>query len=162
MCWPSFSIFFAEHWEFWLYYCRCAVKLENLLILIFSNSLFLFILFPIFWIYSSYSHVPKLHHLRVSCSISTAYFYFLGEIHQAMDEVSLCNNNYEDHFAGTRIRSTFDFGHVTLDMTGLRESDCGIYTCRAINRVGEAVSTCNLKVYGKSSTTSEKQCQGLS
>lgn len=52
-------------------------------------------------------------------------------------------------FSGTRIRSTFDFGHVTLDISGLRENDCGIYTCRAVNRVGEAVSTCNLKVYGE-------------
>lgn len=50
---------------------------------------------------------------------------------------------------GTRIRSTFDFGHVTLDISGLRESDCGIYTCRAVNRVGEAVSTCTLKVHGQ-------------
>ncbi|KAK3888336.1 hypothetical protein Pcinc_007597 [Petrolisthes cinctipes] len=50
---------------------------------------------------------------------------------------------------GTRIRSTFDFGHVTLDIAGLRENDSGIYTCKAVNRVGEAVSTCNLKVYDR-------------
>lgn len=51
--------------------------------------------------------------------------------------------------SGTRIRSTFDFGHVTLDISGLRENDSGIYTCKAVNRVGEAVSTCNLKIFGE-------------
>ncbi|ROT82072.1 I-connectin [Penaeus vannamei] len=50
---------------------------------------------------------------------------------------------------GTRIRSTFDFGHVTLEISGLREDDSGIYTCKAVNRVGEAVSTCNIKVFGR-------------
>ncbi|KAG0723051.1 Titin [Chionoecetes opilio] len=50
---------------------------------------------------------------------------------------------------GTRCRSTFDFGHVTLDISGLRESDSGIYTCKAVNRVGEAVSTCNIKVFDR-------------
>ncbi|RXG68646.1 Titin, partial [Armadillidium vulgare] len=50
---------------------------------------------------------------------------------------------------GTRIRSTFDFGHVVLHISGLRENDSGIYTCKAVNRVGEAVSTCNLKVHDR-------------
>ena len=35
-----------------------------------------------------------------------------------------------------------------LHISGLREDDSGIYTCKAVNRVGEAVSTCNLKVHG--------------
>ncbi|KAG7174092.1 Titin-like 20 [Homarus americanus] len=50
---------------------------------------------------------------------------------------------------GTRVRSTFDFGHVTLEISGLRENDSGIYTCKAVNRVGEAVSTCNVKVFDR-------------
>lgn len=50
---------------------------------------------------------------------------------------------------GTRVRSTFDFGHVTLEISGLRENDSGIYTCKAVNRVGEATSTCNIKVFGQ-------------
>ncbi|KAK8746935.1 hypothetical protein OTU49_016904 [Cherax quadricarinatus] len=50
---------------------------------------------------------------------------------------------------GTRVRSTFDFGHVTLEISGLRENDSGIYTCKAVNRVGEAVSTCNIKVFDR-------------
>ncbi|CAL4067925.1 unnamed protein product, partial [Meganyctiphanes norvegica] len=50
---------------------------------------------------------------------------------------------------GSRVRSTFDFGHVTLDISGLRPDDSGIYTCRAVNRVGEAVSTCTVKVFDR-------------
>lgn len=47
---------------------------------------------------------------------------------------------------GTRIRSTFDFGLVTLSINGLREDDSAIYTCKAVNLLGEAVSTCTLKI----------------
>lgn len=50
---------------------------------------------------------------------------------------------------GTRIRSTFDFGLVTLAINGLREDDSAIYTCRAANLSGEAVSTCSLKVHDR-------------
>ncbi|XP_033606475.1 titin isoform X1 [Cryptotermes secundus] len=47
---------------------------------------------------------------------------------------------------GTRLRSTFDFGLVTLVVNGLRADDSAIYTCKATNLLGEAVSTCTLKV----------------
>ena len=50
---------------------------------------------------------------------------------------------------GARLRSTFDFGLVTLDIMSLRGDDSGIYTCRALNLMGEAVSTCTLKVEGR-------------
>lgn len=50
---------------------------------------------------------------------------------------------------GTRQRSTFDFGLVTLTINGLRQDDSAIYTCKATNLLGEAVSTCSLKVYDK-------------
>ena len=53
-------------------------------------------------------------------------------------------------FPGARLRSTFDFGLVTLDIMSLRGDDSGIYTCRAVNQMGEAVSTCTLKVEGRS------------
>jgi hypothetical protein len=49
---------------------------------------------------------------------------------------------------GTRLRSTFDFGLVTLSVNGLRPDDSAIYTCKATNLLGEAVSTCTLKVEG--------------
>lgn len=47
---------------------------------------------------------------------------------------------------GSRIRSTFDFGLVTLQINSLREDDSGIYTCKATNLVGEAVSTSSIRV----------------
>lgn len=50
---------------------------------------------------------------------------------------------------GTRIRSTFDFGLVTLAINSVRADDSAIYTCRATNLVGEAVSTCTLKIEDK-------------
>uniref|UniRef100_A0A146M532 Titin n=2 Tax=Lygus hesperus TaxID=30085 RepID=A0A146M532_LYGHE len=47
---------------------------------------------------------------------------------------------------GARIRSTFDFGLVTLSVNGVRPDDSAIYTCKATNLLGEAVSTCTIKV----------------
>uniref|UniRef100_A0A182WJ15 Ig-like domain-containing protein n=1 Tax=Anopheles minimus TaxID=112268 RepID=A0A182WJ15_9DIPT len=47
---------------------------------------------------------------------------------------------------GARIRSTFDFGLVTLSINGLRADDSAIYTCKATNNLGEAVSTATLKI----------------
>lgn len=49
---------------------------------------------------------------------------------------------------GARIRSTFDFGLVTLSINGLRADDSAIYTCKATNNLGEAVSTATLKIEG--------------
>lgn len=47
---------------------------------------------------------------------------------------------------GARIRSTFDFGLVTLAINGLRADDSAIYTCKATNLLGEAISTATIKV----------------
>ncbi|CAH1976506.1 unnamed protein product [Acanthoscelides obtectus] len=49
---------------------------------------------------------------------------------------------------GTRLKSTFDFGLVTLSINGLRDDDSAIYTCKATNKLGEAISTCSLKIEG--------------
>ncbi|KAF0303161.1 Titin [Amphibalanus amphitrite] len=59
------------------------------------------------------------------------------------------SKNGEPLMTGTRLRTAFDFGLVTLDIMSLRGDDSGIYTCRAVNRMGEAVSTCTLKVEDK-------------
>ncbi|XP_045531935.1 titin isoform X5 [Pieris brassicae] len=47
---------------------------------------------------------------------------------------------------GSRIKSTFDFGLVTLSINSLRHDDSGIYTCKAVNQMGEAVSTASIKI----------------
>ena len=62
---------------------------------------------------------------------------------------------------GTRLRTAFDFGLVTLDIVSLRGDDSGIYTCRAVNLMGEAVSTCTLKVEGKTFRELSLYCQVL-
>lgn len=47
---------------------------------------------------------------------------------------------------GSRLKSTFDFGLVTLSINGVRIDDSGIYTCKATNLMGEAVSTASIKI----------------
>lgn len=47
---------------------------------------------------------------------------------------------------GSRLKSTFDFGLVTLSINGIRIDDSGIYTCKATNLMGEAVSTSSIKI----------------
>lgn len=47
---------------------------------------------------------------------------------------------------GSRIRSTFDFGLVTLQINSLRDDDSGLYVVKATNAVGEAVSTSSIRV----------------
>ena len=51
--------------------------------------------------------------------------------------------------SGSRLKTSLDFGHVILQINGVRASDSGIYTCKATNTLGEAVSTTSIKVEGK-------------
>lgn len=48
--------------------------------------------------------------------------------------------------AGHRYRTTHDFGYVALDILWAYAEDSGTYMCKAINKLGEAVNTCQLKV----------------
>jgi hypothetical protein len=50
---------------------------------------------------------------------------------------------------GTRYKSNFDFGYVSLDLEGVEDRDCGIYTCRCWNEWGEAITSCVVGVGGK-------------
>ena len=50
-----------------------------------------------------------------------------------------------------------DFGHISLQISGLRESDTGIYECRAINNIGEAFTTASITVHGKGSLILDSQ-----
>ena len=50
---------------------------------------------------------------------------------------------------GSRLKTSLDFGHVVMQINGARASDSGLYTCKAINALGEAVSTTSIKVEGK-------------
>ena len=48
--------------------------------------------------------------------------------------------------ASNRMSSLHDFGFVALDLKYTRPDDTGSYTCRAVNDLGEANITANLKV----------------
>ena len=41
---------------------------------------------------------------------------------------------------GTRIKATSDFGFVNLSIHGMTSRDAGVYTCKATNKLGEAVT----------------------
>ena len=58
---------------------------------------------------------------------------------------------------GSRINCIHDFGCVTLDITGLRSSDEGVYECKATNAMGEAVTTASCKVHAKGSLLLDSQ-----
>lgn len=51
--------------------------------------------------------------------------------------------------AGHRFRTTHDFGFVALDILYAYAEDSGTYTCRAINKLGEAVNQCTVQVLGE-------------
>ena len=51
--------------------------------------------------------------------------------------------------SGSRLKTTLDFGHVQLFIQGVRSADSGLYTCKATNKLGEAVSTTSIKVEGR-------------
>ena len=51
---------------------------------------------------------------------------------------------------GHRFRPQFDFDFVTLDILYVYPEDSGLYTCKAKNLFGEAVSSCQLICHGKS------------
>lgn len=59
--------------------------------------------------------------------------------------------------AGTRIKTIHDFGFVVLEISPVYAEDSGIYTCRAFNEYGEAVSTAKLHCEGKRNVILETQ-----
>ena len=56
---------------------------------------------------------------------------------------------FSNNKIGSRLKTSLDFGHVQLTIQGVRPQDSGIYTCKATNKLGEAVSTTSIKVDGK-------------
>uniref|UniRef100_A0A1B0FY72 Ig-like domain-containing protein n=1 Tax=Phlebotomus papatasi TaxID=29031 RepID=A0A1B0FY72_PHLPP len=57
--------------------------------------------------------------------------------------------------ASSRITAIFNFGYVSLNILHLRAEDAGSYTVRAVNRLGEAISTSTIRVITKSTVTSD-------
>lgn len=57
--------------------------------------------------------------------------------------------------ASSRITTIFNFGYVSLNIMHLRAEDAGSYTVRAVNRMGEAISSSTLRVYARTSVTAD-------
>jgi titin len=57
--------------------------------------------------------------------------------------------------ASSRITAIFNFGYVSLNILHLRAEDAGSYIVRAVNRLGEAMSTSSIRVISKTGVTSD-------
>lgn len=57
--------------------------------------------------------------------------------------------------ASSRITAIFNFGYVSLNILHLRAEDSGSYTCRAVNRLGEAISTATIQVFSRNVVTAD-------
>lgn len=57
--------------------------------------------------------------------------------------------------ASSRITAIFNFGYVSLNIMHLRAEDAGTYTVRAVNRIGEAISTSQITIISKAAVTGE-------
>lgn len=57
--------------------------------------------------------------------------------------------------ASSRITTIFNFGYVSLNIMHLRAEDAGSYTVRAVNHLGEAISTATIRVYARSTVTGD-------
>lgn len=47
---------------------------------------------------------------------------------------------------GHRFRPAYEFDYVALDLLGVYAVDSGVYTCQARNQLGEAVTSCSVRV----------------
>lgn len=47
---------------------------------------------------------------------------------------------------GSRITKTYDFGYISLDISHVRDEDNGVYSCKATNVLGEAITTASMRV----------------
>lgn len=59
--------------------------------------------------------------------------------------------------AGSRIKTINDFGFVILEVANVLSRDSGNYTCKAVNKHGEATISCNVQVKGKHSIITDPQ-----
>ena len=58
---------------------------------------------------------------------------------------------------GHRFRPSYEFDYVALDILGVYPSDSGVYTCQARNQLGEAVTSCSVRVHAKKDLILETQ-----
>lgn len=58
---------------------------------------------------------------------------------------------------GHRFRPAYDFDYVALDLLSVYPEDSGVYTCQARNQLGEAVTSCSVKIIAKKDLYLESQ-----
>lgn len=58
---------------------------------------------------------------------------------------------------GHRFRPSYEFDYVALDILGVYPEDSGVYTCQARNQLGEAVTSCSVRVHAKQKLLLESQ-----
>lgn len=61
---------------------------------------------------------------------------------------------------GHRFRPAYEFDYVALDLLGVYAQDSGVYTCQARNQLGEAVTSCSVRVIAKKDLVTETQHPG--
>lgn len=61
---------------------------------------------------------------------------------------------------GHRFRPAYDFDYVALDLLSVYPNDSGVYTCQARNQLGEAVTSCSVKVIAKKDLLFDTQHPG--
>lgn len=66
-------------------------------------------------------------------------------------------HNSQPLIAGSRFRTVHDFGFIALDIMYLMQEDAGVYMCKATNLLGEAITSCSLKIKTKSSIELDTQ-----
>lgn len=59
--------------------------------------------------------------------------------------------------AGSRIKTINDFGFVILEVANVMTRDSGNYTCKAVNKHGEAQVSCNVQVKSKQNIITDPQ-----
>lgn len=58
---------------------------------------------------------------------------------------------------GHRFRPSYEFDYVALDILGVYPGDSGVYTCQARNQLGEAITSCSVRVLAKKDLLLETQ-----
>merc|ERR1719211_15130 len=59
--------------------------------------------------------------------------------------------------SGSRIKTINDFGFVILEVANVMSRDSGNYTCKAVNKHGEASVSCNVQVKSKQNIVTDPQ-----
>lgn len=83
--------------------------------------------------------------------------HFEGQI-SPVNDPTLRVEWYKDNrpiTASSRITAIFNFGYVSLNILHLRAEDAGSYVCRAVNRLGEAISSATIQVFSRNTVTGD-------